>query len=89
MSFTEKVVVRDPYGLHLRAAVGLILAARKYKSRITLRKGVETANAQSLLGILSLEASRGTELEVISEGEDAPEALGEIRKFFNSTKSWA
>jgi phosphotransferase system HPr (HPr) family protein len=89
MSLTEKVVVKNPYGLHLRAAVGLILAVRKYKSRVTLKKGPVTANAQSILGIFSLEASRGTELEVVSEGEDAPEALGEIREFFNSPQSWS
>jgi len=89
MSLTETVVVKDPHGLHLRSAVGLILAARKYKSNITLKKGAVMANAQSLLGILSLEASRGTRLEVISEGEDAPEALGEIKKYLNSPKSWS
>jgi phosphotransferase system HPr (HPr) family protein len=89
MSLTEKVVVKDPYGLHLRAAVGLILAARKYKSRITLKKGLVMANAQSILGIMSLGASRGTELEVVSEGEDAPEALGEIRDYFNSPQNWS
>ena len=89
MSVSEKVVVRDRHGLHLRAAVGLILVTRKYKSRITLKKGRVTANAQSILGILNLEASRGTELEVISEGEDAGEALAEVREFFGSYPSWA
>lgn len=89
MSLTETVVVKDPHGLHLRSAVGLILAARKYKSHITLKKGSVMANAQSLLGILSLGASRGTELEVTSEGEDAPMALGEIRQYLNSPRHWA
>jgi phosphotransferase system HPr (HPr) family protein len=88
MSITDKVVVKDPHGLHLRAAVGLILAVRKYKSRVTLRKGTVMANAQSLLGLLSLGASRGTELEVVSEGEDAPMALGEIRHYLNSPRNW-
>jgi phosphocarrier protein HPr len=89
MSITDKVVVKDPHGLHLRAAVGLILAARKYKSHITLRKGSVMADAQRLLGILSLGASRGTELEVITEGEDAPMVLGEIRQYLNSPRNWA
>ena len=89
MPITDKVVVKDPHGLHLRAAVGLILAARKYKSHITLKKGDVMANAQSLLGLLSLGASRGTELEVISEGEDASMALGEIRQYLNSPQGWS
>lgn len=89
MSVSEKVVVKDPHGLHLRAAVGLILTARKYKSHITLRKGRETADAQSVLGILNLAASRGTELEVVSEGEDAGEAMADIRNYFAASRNWA
>ena len=89
MCLSEKVVVRAPHGLHLRAAVGLILLTRKYKSRVVLKRGETTANAQSVLGILNLEASRGTELEVISDGEDAGEALEEIREYFKSSQGWA
>ena len=88
-TLSEKITVNAPHGLHLRAAVGLILLTRKYKSRVTLRKGSETASAQSVLGILHLEASRGTELEIISDGEDADQALNEIRDYFNSPQSWS
>jgi len=87
MSLTETVVVKDPHGIHLRAAVNLILVARKYKSRITLKKGPETANAQSILGLMGLAASRGTELEIISEGEDAGEALAELKELIGKANS--
>lgn len=89
MSVSEKVVVQHPQGLHLRAAVGLILTARKYKSHITLKKGLETADAHSVLSLLNLAASRGTELEVVSDGEDAGEAMADIRKYFAASRSWA
>lgn len=89
MTLSEKVVVKQPYGLHLRAAVKLILVSRKYKSRITFKKGRAVTDAQSILGIMTLGAAHGTELEVISEGEDAGEALAEIRGVFDHPHSWS
>jgi phosphotransferase system HPr (HPr) family protein len=89
MTCSEKVIVKQPYGLHLRAAVKLILASRKYKSRIIFKKGKSMANSQSILGIMNLAAAHGTELEVISEGEDAREALAEIRGLFDHPQSWS
>lgn len=89
MTFNDKVVVRQPHGLHLRAAVKLILLSRKYKSQITLKKGGTMADSQSILGIMNLGASHGTELEVVSEGEDARAALAEVREFFNHPQSWS
>jgi phosphotransferase system HPr (HPr) family protein len=89
MTCSDKVVVRQPYGLHLRAAVKLILVSRKYKSRITLKNGRARASAESILGIMNLGAAHGTELEVVSEGADAGEALQEIRGFFDHPQSWS
>jgi len=89
MTLIDTVHVKQPNGLHLRAAVKLILLSRKYKSRITLKKGRTLADAQSILGIMNLGAAHGTELEVVSEGEDAGEALAEVREFFNHPQSWS
>ncbi len=89
MICADKVVVKQPHGLHLRAAVKLVLVSRRFKSHVTLRKGPAQANAQSILGLLNLEAAQGTELEVISEGEDAGEALKEIRGLFDRPWSWS
>ncbi len=89
MTITDTVLVKQPHGLHLRAAVKLILLSRKYKSRITLKNGRTLADAQSILGIMNLGAAHGTELEVVSEGDDAGEALAEVREFFNHPQSWS
>jgi phosphocarrier protein FPr len=89
MTFSDKVIVRQPYGLHLRAAVQLIIASRKYKSSITLKNKRAKADAQSILGIMNLGADHGSELEVISEGVDAEEALAEIRRHLEYPQSWS
>ena len=84
----EKVTVTHPFGLHLRAAAKLILLKRKFQSHVTLRKGKESAPADSILGLMNLAAGHGAELELICEGEDAGEAAAEIRRFFANPQDW-
>ena len=71
-------------GLHARAAANLVRIASQFHSTITLQRldnSVE-ADAKSILSILMLAASRGTELRVTAEGEDAPAALNAVLDLF-------
>lgn len=68
-------------GLHARPAAMLCSEANKFKSDIKIKKldGTEkTANAKSIIRILSLGVSMGTEISVIAEGEDEDEAVRQL-----------
>ena len=71
-------------GLHARAAANLVRIASRFQSTVTLQRldnSVE-ADAKSILSILMLAASRGTELRVAAEGEDASAALTAVLDLF-------
>lgn len=73
----EKTVkIINPLGLHARAAAQLVRMAGKYKSHIKLvRTDNEVmADAKSILSVLTLAASKGTELILTVEGADENEA---------------
>lgn len=72
--FACKFTIMDAYGLHARPAANLVKAAQGFKSEITLRSGSRSANAKSILDILSLAANRNAELTLECRGEDAPQA---------------
>ena len=61
----QKVVIKNPTGLHLRPAGNLCKEAIKYKSLITFTFRDSTANAKSV----------GDEIELICDGPDEEEAL--------------
>jgi len=67
-------------GLHARAAARLVRTACAYRSRIRLERADRSASAdaKSILSVLMLAASRGTELRVSAEGEDEREALDAV-----------
>lgn len=77
---TQKVMIAEPSGLHLRPAGKLCEVSLKYQSKIQIKKGDSTANAKSVLGILAARVQKGDEIEIICEGPDENEALEAIVK---------
>lgn len=58
--------------------------SNKFSSDIKLIKDGYEVNGKSILGILSLAAIQGTELNIVARGKDAGEALSEIGKLIES-----
>ena len=72
---SQKVVIKNPTGLHLRPAGVLCKEAMQYKSLITFTFRNSTANAKSVLSVLGACVKTGDEIELICEGDDEEEAL--------------
>lgn len=73
----RRVRVVNRLGLHARAAAKLVRAASEFRASVRLERcdGGQSADAKSILSVLMLAASRGTELRVMAEGEDAARAV--------------
>lgn len=82
MCINQKVEIKDPFGLHLRAAVEFVTLIKKYKSKIWVQTDMELIDARSVLSLLQLAASVGKKLDFVLDGDDALEAMGGIEKFF-------
>lgn len=76
----EKVVIKNPSGLHLRPAGILCKEAIKYKSSVHFHFHHISANAKSVLSVLGACIKCGNELEFVCEGEDEEEALAAMIK---------
>lgn len=72
---SQKVVIKNPTGLHLRPAGVLCKEAMKYKSITTFTFRESTANAKSVLSVLGACVKNGDEIEFVCQGEDEEEAL--------------
>ncbi len=80
----DKVKIINPLGLHARAAAQLVRLAGTFRSDIKLLRTDNNviADAKSILSVLTLAASKGTELELKIEGEDEEEAFKSICDIF-------
>jgi phosphotransferase system HPr (HPr) family protein len=72
--------VRLPAGVDLNArpAGALVRAAAVYQAAVTLHAYGKQADAKSILQVMALGATGGTEIEVQTCGADASEALDSI-----------
>lgn len=70
----EQLTIINKLGLHARAAAKLVGVAGNYESRIMLSKDGRDADAKSIMSVMMLAASQGTDLIVEIEGPDAAEA---------------
>jgi phosphotransferase system HPr (HPr) family protein len=72
------LAVGHKVGLHARPASLFVQAAMRYPCSITVRnitKGSKTVNAKSILGILSMGVKQDHEIEIVTDGDRAEEAL--------------
>ncbi len=76
------MLVRNALGLHARAAAQLVKAANKFKSDVMLEKDGTEVNGKSIMGVLMLAATQGSEVNVRCEGDDAEAAMGAILALF-------
>jgi phosphotransferase system HPr (HPr) family protein len=76
----KRILIVNRLGLHARAAARLVRTASAYRSSVRLERadGSAVADAKSILSVLLLAASRGTELRLTVEGEDEREALAAV-----------
>ena len=82
---TEMIVtITNRAGIHARPAAVLVQAAKDFKANIYFEKGHSRINAKSIMGILTLAATYGTELKLIAEGEDEKAAVKAIAHLFES-----
>ncbi len=75
---TRTLRIRNKLGLHARAAVKFVQLAGQFKSEITVGRAGQDANGKSIMGLLTLVAAWGTDIEVTTSGPDADKAMEAI-----------
>jgi len=74
----ETVIISNKLGLHARASAKFVQLASAFKSNIELSLNGQTVNGKSIMGIMMLAASKGSELTITADGPDETKALPEL-----------
>ena len=73
-----EITINNETGLHARPAKTLVNLVKQFKSDIVIWHGNKKANAKSLISVLTLGASKGSQLKFEVNGEDEEVALTQI-----------
>lgn len=84
--YTKTTTICNPTGLHARPATTFVTEAKKYKSEIRVQKvgADKTANAKTVVMLMCLGLSKGTEIQLTAEGEDEQKAVDALVSLIES-----
>lgn len=84
MVYIKTAVINNEVGLHARPATFFIQKANEFKSSIWVEKDHRRVNAKSLLGVLSMGITQGTEITIVAEGPDEVVAADSLAELISS-----
>ncbi len=76
--------ITDELGIHARPAGLLVKLAGGYQSDISIVKDGKSANAKRIMALMSLSATKGTEITIQVEGPDEDEAAKAVEEFLKA-----
>ncbi len=79
----ERITIINKLGLHARAAAKLVSTASAFQSQIKVGKDNKMVDGKSIMSVMMLAASKGTELDFVIEGEDEHNAWDAMKTLIN------
>ncbi len=70
--------IKNEKGLHARASAKFVEVCEHFDATATVSKDGETANGESIMGLLMLAASKGTQIDVITDGPEAERLMSAL-----------
>ncbi|MCR2032940.1 HPr family phosphocarrier protein [Anaerofustis stercorihominis] len=76
--------VKNETGIHARPAKVLVQEASKFVSDIKIKANDISVNCKSIMSVLALGATKGTNVEIDISGEDEKDAYNAIKYLFEN-----
>ena len=74
----KQFTIINKLGLHARAAAKFVTTTSQFDAEIKVTRNERTVNGKSIMGLMMLAASKGTQITVCASGDDAEQAINEI-----------
>ncbi|MBC8385363.1 MAG: HPr family phosphocarrier protein [Candidatus Cloacimonetes bacterium] len=80
----KRITIVNKLGMHARPATMIVKAATKFRSEFKIIKDDMEINGKSIMGVMTLAAEYGSELDLIADGIDEEYLIKEISELFLS-----
>ncbi len=81
---TRDMLIVNRKGLHARATAKFVQCVDGFEADVTVSRGGETVGGQSIMGILTLGAGKGTTISVAATGRDAEAVIEALAQLVSS-----
>jgi phosphocarrier protein HPr len=79
----KEIEIINKLGLHARASAKLTQTASRFTSEVWIARASRRVNAKSIMGVMMLAASKGTTVELETNGADEAEAMSAMEALIN------
>lgn len=83
-SLKQVLDIRNEKGLHARASAKFVETVNKYEAEAMVERDGTQANGDSIMGLLMLAASQGTQIEVTTEGPQAEDLAAALKQLVDN-----
>jgi len=80
----RSILIRNKLGLHARAAVKFVNTANRFGADVRILKDESEIDGKSILGILTLAATQGSEIGLRIDGPDEEAAWAALSELINN-----
>lgn len=80
LSLTREVTILNQLGIHARPAALFVKTTSGFESDVTVEKDGNKVSGKSIMGLMTLEAGRGSKLIITAQGLDAEEVLDALER---------
>lgn len=83
LAFNCYAFIKNKRGLHARASAKFVEIVDQFDAKLTVKKGSLEVSGDSIMGLLTLSASQGTEIELTAEGNEAESLIKALQKLID------
>ncbi|HED16895.1 MAG TPA: HPr family phosphocarrier protein [Gammaproteobacteria bacterium] len=80
---SRELIIINRLGLHARAAAKFVTLASEFKAVVEVSRDSQRVNGKSIMGVMMLAASKGTQIVIHTEGADEDLAIEALAKLVN------
>ena len=81
---TVTVTIVNRLGLHARPAMAFVDTASQFKSEVLVRRADQEVDGKSIMHMMMLAATKGTQLEIVASGQDAQACCDALKALVNA-----
>lgn len=84
MPVSRDIEIINKLGMHARAAAKFVKLASSFESMIEIERNGRRVNGKSIMGVMMLAASKGSQVTIYADGDDEEESLNQLEQLINN-----
>ena len=84
MQLSRDIEIINKLGMHARAAAKFVKLASTFSSQVEIERAGRRVNGKSIMGVMMLAASKGSQVTIHTDGDDAETSIDQLEELINN-----